>query len=395
MRLHLSIMLLVLLPMGLAAQSAKWEGGFLAGGAGYQGDLVSKLLPDFQEVGSEYSLLLRKGLSSTFGWRFMASYATYSGEDDILQRGFAFSGTALNVSTQVEWEPLAGYRYPAPYQFNPIFSPYLFAGLGVGYYDVAADFPSTDDEALLLKIKSDQAHADPLIRPVVPIGLGVKIDLSRRFAVRVEAGTQTAFTDHLDAISESANPGANDWLAFARAGLAIRFLPKDSDRDGIADIDDACPDIEGAWTAAGCPDTDEDGVENLEDLCPEIAGSAALNGCPDRDGDGIADHLDRCPYEKGTSSASGCPDWDQDGLSDVDDSCPRLPGLKARSGCPVLDTDADGEILDERTPCIPSFFARQLESIDSELKITVRLIEGLRFHSAEKDQMAPLSEFDF
>jgi len=394
MRLHL-LTLLVLLPICLTAQNVKWEGGLLVGGAGYQGDLVSGTMPDLKELGSEFSLLFRRKLGTSLGLRFQAAYITYRGEDDYPRRNFAFEATMAQLSAQVEWAPWDRHRYPAPYQFNPIVSPYLFVGVGGAYVDATPDFPPTEDEGLLLKIKDDMGSASAQFLPLIPLGIGAKVDLSPRYAVMAEAGTQTAFSDHLDAISQSANPGANDWLAFARVGLVVRFLPKDSDKDGIADEDDACPDIEGAWSAAGCPDADEDGVEDLEDLCPDIPGTAALNGCADSDGDGVADSADRCPYDKGAKSALGCPDWDQDGIADIDDRCPRLKGKKAMLGCPPLDADADGQIEDEAPICLPSFFAKQLEHYHQKLVVPAATVRELLLIWPEKAEVQPVSDFDF
>ena len=36
-------------------------------------------------------------------------------------------------------------------------------------------------------------------------------------------------------------------------------------------------------------DSDGDGIADKDDACPNKAGSAAMNGCPDSDGDGVAD----------------------------------------------------------------------------------------------------------
>lgn len=55
---------------------------------------------------------------------------------------------------------------------------------------------------------------------------------------------------------------------------------KDSDRDGIADQHDLCPDIAGLFSANGCPDSDKDGIADKDDACPLTPGSIVDNGCP-------------------------------------------------------------------------------------------------------------------
>ena len=58
----------------------------------------------------------------------------------------------------------------------------------------------------------------------------------------------------------------------------------------------------------GCPDRDGDGIADKDDACPDIKGLAAFNGCIDTDGDGIADNLDACPKVIGTQANKGCPE---------------------------------------------------------------------------------------
>ena len=83
----------------------------------------------------------------------------------------------------------------------------------------------------------------------------------------------------------------------------------DKDGDGVADKDDACPDVAGPLTFKGCPDTDGDGVQDSKDKCPSVAGIAKYEGCPipDKDNDGVADDEDRCPEVAGLASNFGCP----------------------------------------------------------------------------------------
>jgi outer membrane protein OmpA-like peptidoglycan-associated protein len=133
-------------------------------------------------------------------------------------------------------------------------------------------------------------------------------------------------------------------------GLVWRFGGKDSDKDGIADKDDACPDVAGLAALKGCPDSDGDGIADKDDACPDVAGLAAFKGCPDSDGDGIADKDDSCPDVAGLAALKGCPDADGDGIADKDDACPQVAGVAANKGCPWPDTDGDG-VLDKDDKC--------------------------------------------
>lgn len=134
------------------------------------------------------------------------------------------------------------------------------------------------------------------------------------------------------------------------AGLVVKFGAKDTDGDGIADKDDACPDIAGLPSLNGCPDSDGDGIADKDDACPDIAGLPSLKGCPDRDGDGVPDKDDTCPDIAGLAAFKGCPDTDGDGIADNVDACPNVAGIAANRGCPWPDTDGDG-IVDKDDKC--------------------------------------------
>jgi len=117
----------------------------------------------------------------------------------------------------------------------------------------------------------------------------------------------------------------------------------DNDADGIFDVTDMCPnepEVKNGWEDEdGCPDvplafaraldgredpealakdSDKDGVPDGFDLCPDVAedldGFEDGDGCPegDNDLDGILDIADACPnvgeVVNGFQDADGCPD---------------------------------------------------------------------------------------
>ncbi len=134
------------------------------------------------------------------------------------------------------------------------------------------------------------------------------------------------------------------------AGLALRFGAKDSDKDGIVDSKDECPNTPGLAQFNGCPDSDGDGIADKDDNCPKLAGDKAHGGCPDSDGDGVIDPNDKCPQVAGLEKFQGCPDTDGDGIADKDDKCPQEAGPVANQGCPWPDTDGDG-VVDKDDLC--------------------------------------------
>ncbi len=157
-------------------------------------------------------------------------------------------------------------------------------------------------------------------------------------------------------------------------GLSIKFGGKDTDRDGIYDKYDACPEVAGLPEFNGCPDTDGDGIEDGKDRCPNEAGPAEFNGCPDIDGDGIPDIDDECPTEAGPASLNGCPDRDNDGVADKDDECPDVAGPAANQGCPWPDQDGDGVFdKDDECPTLPGTVANNgCPEVTAEVEAQIR-----------------------
>lgn len=119
--------------------------------------------------------------------------------------------------------------------------------------------------------------------------------------------------------------------------------PKDSDGDGVSDVDDQCPAIAGNPALQGCPDKDKDGVRDDQDKCPEQPGLKKFDGCPDSDNDGIQDAEDKCPGTAGMARYQGCPipDGDADGVNDETDKCPGTAGLLEFNGCPKIRFNPD------------------------------------------------------
>jgi len=141
--------------------------------------------------------------------------------------------------------------------------------------------------------------------------------------------------------------------------LVVPPAPKDRDRDGILDTDDACPDEPGVASddpkKNGCPppgDRDKDGILDDRDACPDEPGIESedpeKNGCPrpDSDKDGVFDDEDTCLNTPGIRTSdpatNGCPppkDTDKDEIIDPEDACPEAPGPRdsdpKKNGCPA------------------------------------------------------------
>ena len=174
------------------------------------------------------------------------------------------------------------------------------------------------------------------------------------FKALAGGGINFWFTDHLGVNLQTGyhhgfQKNGTDYFQHS-AGIVIKFGAKDTDKDGIPDNKDACPEVAGLKEFNGCPDTDGDGIPDKDDACPQVKGPKEFNGCPDTDGDGIPDKDDACPEVAGPKEFNGCPDTDGDGIADKDDKCPDVAGPAENGGCPWPDTDGDG-VLDKDDLC--------------------------------------------
>jgi outer membrane protein OmpA-like peptidoglycan-associated protein len=179
-------------------------------------------------------------------------------------------------------------------------------------------------------------------------GIGDRIFLGDRGALRFEVrGVYVPGTHFAGA----------DWAGHVIGSLGLSVFtgggpPLDTDRDGVSDKRDACPDtpVGASVDSRGCPiDSDHDGVYDGLDRCLGTPAGARVDatGCPtDADHDGVYDGIDRCPNTPigARVDAKGCPsDSDGDGVFDGIDQCPNTPAgaVVDATGCP-LDSDKDG-----------------------------------------------------
>ena len=121
----------------------------------------------------------------------------------------------------------------------------------------------------------------------------------------------------------------------------------DGDGDGFHTCrTDNCPDKFGK-TCMGCPDTDKDGIADLDDDCPNIPGKQSAQGCPDADGDSVKDADDNCSSVRGTVDCNGCPDTDGDYVADSVDKCPTVSGTVSNEGCAEDEGKGVGKNLEK------------------------------------------------
>jgi len=290
------------------------------------------------------SIFVANAQTSDSPWAVNLGANLVSVQDDSVDAGMSLGIPSLSLSRYIA----GGFSIGAQYSLNSLeidnsdidytaiegiikynisegdIFPYLFAGYGLSNFQKNAD-----SEGLFPSSGSGRTYLG---------GAGVSFSISDNWNVNASTSYRS-----------SSEKGSYNHLQHV-VGFSYVFGAQDTDKDGVSDKKDVCPEVPGLREFDGCPDTDGDGIPDNKDGCPEEAGTAELNGCPDADGDGIADKDDACPDAAGSAEMNGCPDTDGDGVADNVDKCPEQAGEATNNGCPHDDRDGDG-VADKDDVC--------------------------------------------
>ncbi|MCP4632779.1 MAG: OmpA family protein [candidate division Zixibacteria bacterium] len=296
-------------------------------------------------MGANGGLNFKYGFSESFVLNVGAGYGmTYDDNSSADDATFGFfsktdshtklTGIFTEVTAQYYFMPESGVR------------PYVLGGLGVNMWKSESSqsdptFVETDVTDLVLK---GGAGADFALGEQMSLQAGVKFNFLPAYI-----STPSDWT------SDDKKSSMRAFQAYLEPGIMFNYYfggGKDTDKDGVKDDFDQCPDTPlGAMVDAnGCPlDEDGDNVYDGLDQCPNTPRGARVdvNGCPmDSDKDGVFDGIDKCANTPAGISVdkAGCPlDADKDKVPDYKDKCPSTPAGATvdTKGCP-MDTDADG-----------------------------------------------------
>lgn len=282
--------------------------------------------------------------------------------EEMRDANFTNASKHLMKGSSIDLDIVAKYKFYNGVDFkeNARIQPYIYTGISPTY---VSDLPSVSSFKNGLSFD-------------VPVGFGTKIKVTDQVNLEYNGALKVGLFNKIP----------NRWEHMVGLGYSFGSpkvdnveeeqivpipQPKDSDMDGVIDVEDDCPNEKGLKELNGCPkeevvveeieeteepeepvvvDTDGDGIADEDDACPSKAGVKELNGCPkptDSDKDGIADEDDACPSVAGIKELNGCPkpkvvDTDGDGINDDLDRCPNVAGVPSLAGCPqkVVSTDS-------------------------------------------------------
>lgn len=374
------------------AQTAekKWGLGFYGGALQYRGDAGNEFF-NFEPFRPTFGVSLGRYLNP---WLDITGNIGVGG---LGYEGFvpAFRGDLYNLDIVARFK----FNNGKWLKEDARIAPYVFLGIGDAVYKDAVYFPRTNFT----------------VDFNFPMGAGFNIRLTDNASLRLQSSFHWTLSDDYDGIARPTVRGnLNDRFLTTTAGLVFNIDRKDSDKDGvydkndrcpntplgvkidakgcpldkdqdgILDAQDVCPDVAGVASAKGCPDQDGDGIKDADDACPDAAGDIKNNGCPDKDGDGVIDKDDRCPDVAGLANFKGCPDNDNDGVADLDDKCPTEKGVAKLSGCPDNDNDGVANADDKCPNQAGSISNKGCPEVKEETKkILAQALTGVQFETGK------------
>ena len=204
---------LVLLRTNADAQAIELGAGI--GATNYAGDLVRGY--NFKHIRPGVLGFYKFNFSDVVSTRVSLTIGKVAGDDsnpidaaaDL--RDASFSATVMEGAITFEYNFLDYKHDKSPVKW----SPYFFGGFGFARFS---------------GIDSDQDFND--IQPVIPIGIGFKHLVGKKFSAGLELGARKTFFDLIDGISDgdvtnknfqTGNPSDNDWYYFFGISLSYIF----------------------------------------------------------------------------------------------------------------------------------------------------------------------------
>ena len=209
---HFGLFFALFFAIASLAKAQNFELGGLLGGSNYQGDLTpSSTIASFGSTRLAAGGFVRYNINDYLGIRANVQYCRLTASDqnskDLARQGrnLSFRSDILEAALLGEINIL-GFQ---PYNFQKVFSPYLFGGIALFHFNPKAAYqnqwvalqPLGTEGQGLAAFPERKKYARTQIS--IPVGAGIKYALTEAWTVGLELGIRKTFTDYLDDVSST------------------------------------------------------------------------------------------------------------------------------------------------------------------------------------------------
>ena len=180
------------------------EIGVIFGASNYKGELSRHMFnSDF--LHPAFGLFYRHNWNRRLSWKIELNYGRISGDDAKaktpfeIDRNLSFYSDIIEISPQIEFNFLPFETGRADYPF----SPYLFTGLSVFYFNPKAKLGNDVFDLQPLGTEGQNINGNNRYKRVqiaIPIGGGIKISVGK-IGIGIEVGARRTYSDYLDDVS--------------------------------------------------------------------------------------------------------------------------------------------------------------------------------------------------
>jgi len=214
-----------------------FEFGISGGVFIYDGDLTPSRLGSYRTLKPVIDLSVTRIITPMFSLRTNLSLGNLRGDDSKYsvpeyrqQRNFKFKSLVFELSESL----VADLFRNNMSRKKSSWSPYLFAGAGLGVLNIKRDWSRfnaeyfSGEQSTIQGLAADVQHDPPRMIAVLPAGVGVRYVVSRRISVTAETSYRFTFTDYLDGFSKAADPSMRDSYQSHTIGIIYQFVKGNS-----------------------------------------------------------------------------------------------------------------------------------------------------------------------
>ena len=154
-------------------------------------------------------------ITKKFAFRLQGAYTQVAGDDKLIQPRAVFSPEwyrwyrNLNFHSQI-WEISAQAElylvHYEPGSMNWRWGPYIFVGVGMFHFNPKAEYNGTNVDLRPLHTEGEGFPGSgvkeySLYQPCIPIGAGIRYNVTSDFTIGFEYGDRKCFTDYIDDVS--------------------------------------------------------------------------------------------------------------------------------------------------------------------------------------------------